>query len=100
LLDTAFYVTLGLNILAASFNYGWDIWVDFGLLRTSKPGKRFLRNKLMLPRWFYYWMLVSNFIMRFIWVPPMYLSRDYPEWFQDIDGELLALVAIEVCRRG
>ena len=42
--------------------------MDWGLIRSNEPGKKFLRSKLLYPVWFYYYAMVSNLIMRFIWV--------------------------------
>jgi hypothetical protein len=41
--------------------------MDWGLLRSKEPGRKFLRHKLLYPTWFYYYAIVSNFIMRFFW---------------------------------
>lgn len=42
--------------------------MDWGLLRSKEPGKKYLRSKMLYPVWFYYYAVVSNFIMRFFWI--------------------------------
>ena len=47
----------------------WDYKMDWGLFReTPGKGKRFLRDKLLYPTWFYYYAMISNFFLRFFWV--------------------------------
>jgi len=59
-------------VIYASFNtiycVLWDYYMDWGLLRSFQSGTRFLRsNKLLYPKWFYYFGLVMNFPLRCLW---------------------------------
>ena len=51
-----------LIVCATLYSYTWDILIDFRLQFCL------LRPTLTYPRPFYYWALVSNFIMRCLWV--------------------------------
>lgn len=42
--------------------------MDWGLLRTRAPGKRFLRERLLYPAWTYYVASVVDLFLRFAWV--------------------------------
>jgi hypothetical protein len=43
--------------------------MDWGLFReTPGKGKRYLRDKLHYPAWFYYYAVISNTILRFFWI--------------------------------
>ncbi len=58
-------VTLGSTIYCLY----WDYKMDWGLFReTPGKGKRFLRDKLLYPTWFYYYAMISNLFLRFFWV--------------------------------
>ena len=73
-------ITLGITFIASMSGYIWDIYVDFGLFRTLAPGKIFLRPKTLFPTWFYYFAMISNFLMRMTWVIPYY-KNNLPGWF-------------------
>ena len=64
-----FYVYVVYGVFNTIFCLGWDFYMDWGLLRSFKPGTRFLRtSKLLYPKWFYYFSLVANVILRFLWI--------------------------------
>ena len=65
-------VYMGLASVTVIISYFWDLYMDWGLLRTGEPGKQMLRNKLMYPVWFYYYAAVSNFAMRMTWLFVIY----------------------------
>lgn len=66
--NTAFWWWFGLHVFASSYSYCWDIYMDWGLLRTKEPGRYGLRDKLNYPTWFYYYAIVSDLILRFTWL--------------------------------
>lgn len=53
----------------------WDYYMDWGLLRSKEKGKYGLRPNIQFPAKFYYFAIVTNFILRFYWVVGIY---DYP----------------------
>lgn len=66
--DSSFYIFVAVSIYSTLYSYSWDLYMDWGLLRSKEPGKKYLRPKLLYPAWFYYYAIVSNFIMRFFWI--------------------------------
>lgn len=80
--DVAFNITVLLTFFANMFGYCWDIYVDFGLCRTLAPGKAFLRPKLLYPKWFYYFAMVSNLFMRLARLMTSFLKY-LPTWILD-----------------
>lgn len=57
-----------INILSTFYSYSWDLYMDWGLLRSKDKGTKYLRKKILYPAWFYYYAIVSNFIMRNFWI--------------------------------
>jgi hypothetical protein len=51
------------GVFATIYSYSWDIVMDWGLLRDGE----ILRKKLFYPKWFYYFVAVTNLILRFAW---------------------------------
>lgn len=64
---------LVVNCLSTLYRLAWDMWMDWGLLqwRAASP---MLRDKLLYPTQFYYWSLVVNFLLRWIWLIPMFVT--------------------------
>ena len=53
--------------IATMYSYIWDITMDWGLMR-GKPKYIFLREKLLYPAKYYYFSMISNFLLRFTWI--------------------------------
>jgi len=66
--DTTLLVFIIISIFSTLYSYSWDLYMDWGLLRSREKGKMFLRPKLFYPTWFYYYAIISNFIMRMFWI--------------------------------
>lgn len=96
--DSAFYTFVLINLVSTIYSYGWDLYMDWGLLRSHEPGKWYLRSKLLYPAWFYYFAAVTNLLMRFMWIIPLYTSR-YADWWVDTQTNILVLSVIEGVRR-
>ena len=56
--------------------------MDWGLLRSNDPGKKYLRSKLLYPVWFYYYAALTNLMMRLMWIVPLF-NANYSPWFVD-----------------
>ncbi len=81
----ALYIVIVLTVFSTLYSYAWDLYMDWGLLRSSwrdPSGKRLLRPKTLFPAWFYYYAAISNFILRFLWVLP--LIKTLPEWMNSM----------------
>ena len=63
-----FKIWLFTQLFATLFSMVWDFYMDWGLFRSKKPGKYLLRDVISFPPWFYYFAVVANFTLRFVWV--------------------------------
>lgn len=78
-------------IIAFVYNFYWDVCVCWSLFQ--KNSKNFLlRDKLMYPKFYYYFAIVSNFIFRANWT-----LRLFP--IQWTEGIQFGLIIISVSRR-
>jgi len=67
--NKAWWTYVSVKMFAVTYSYIWDIKMDFGLCRYfKKDEKRFLREKLMFPISFYWYMIFSDFVLRYIWI--------------------------------
>jgi hypothetical protein len=73
--------------------------MDWGLLRSQEPGKKYLRNKIMYPAWFYYYAMISNLFLRFFWILGLIPGSDFEKWFNDAQVMLFILTVAEGFRR-
>ena len=72
-LDTREYYAL-FSIIATIYSYVWDITMDWGLLRDF-VNNHFLRPKIIYPKFYYYFAIVSNLILRFAWTLTLFASN-------------------------
>jgi len=70
--------------------------MDWGLLRSKEKGKMFLRSKLLYPTWFYYYAIISNFIMRFFWIISLI---KFDDWVKNSQLIVLIISVVEGFRR-
>ena len=42
--------------------------MDWGLFKTKKAGRKYLREELKYPVFYYYFAMVTNLCLRFLWV--------------------------------
>lgn len=81
--DVAFKLYILVYVISTAYCYCWDLYMDWGLLRSYEPGKKYLRPKLMYPVWFYYYAMISNFFLRFAWLLSLINANDFDQWFND-----------------
>jgi len=96
--DTTLTIFIAISLISTCYAYGWDLYMDWGLLRSKEAGKFMLRPKFMLPQWFYYYAIVSNLILRFAWVLPL-LSSGLPPWVHSSGLLIASLCILEAFRR-
>ncbi len=96
---TIFYSFIALNIFSTIYSLYWDLYMDWGFFRTSEPGKRFLRHKLLYPTRFYYIAAFTNTLMRLMWILPIFKAwfKGSPFEISNTDNTVLAIV--EAVRR-
>lgn len=56
------------QMTATIFSWVWDCYMDWGLWRTTTLGKFGLRETLTFPVWFYYYGIVSDLVLRLLWL--------------------------------
>ena len=71
--------------------------MDWGLFRSKEKGKEFLRPKILFPSWFYYYAIISNFLLRFVWV--ITLFSGLPSWIYNTQILIIVLTIAEGFRR-
>jgi hypothetical protein len=62
------------------------------------PGKKFLRNKMLYPVWFYYFAATTNLMMRLMWIMPLFNNK-YSPYFVLSQTNLFILSVVEGIRR-
>jgi len=95
--DFWFVLFIMLSIFSTVYSYSWDLYMDWGLLRSHEKGKQYLRPKFLYPRWFYYYAMTSNLFLRFMWVLP--LIKGFPDWVYDSHLIFIVLSVAEGFRR-
>lgn len=53
--------------MSSVYCYLWDVIKDFGIFRIWRGEHLFLREKLVYPQSFYYFVIVENLLLRFFW---------------------------------
>ena len=82
------------RILATGYCYGWDIYMDWGLLRADN----YLRPQITYNPLFYYTASVFDLLLRCTWLIGVVLpSSDYP-WIATFEFATVLAVA-ELLRR-
>ncbi|TNV71791.1 hypothetical protein FGO68_gene14733 [Halteria grandinella] len=96
--DWVFYGFVALNVFSTCYSYYWDLYMDWGLLRSNEPGKKYLRPKMLYPAWFYYYAAFSNLLMRCMWIVPLF-NHKYSVWFTESQANIILLSVVEAFRR-
>eukprot|EP00854_Cymbomonas_tetramitiformis_P013937 gene13937-16474_t len=102
-LKFAGFGVLPLVVLSTVYSYSWDILKDWGLCRFSNCSTWgsctfVLMNKdRCYPRWFYYWAIVSNAMLRVTWA---FLLVPQAAESMHAETQLLVLAVLEIVRRG
>jgi hypothetical protein len=60
------YIYIMVTCYAMLFATGYDLVIDFNLLHW-KSKNFLLRDKIKYPKWFYYYAMITNVFIRFIW---------------------------------
>lgn len=96
--ETTLNIFIAMNLISTIYSYSWDLYMDWGLLRSKKQGTFMLRPKILLPASFYYYAIVSNLILRFGWVAALYASA-MPVWVNNYQVLIITLCVAEGFRR-
>ena len=82
------------GVVSQSYMLFWDIYVDWGL-GSFKSDNFFLRNKIVYPKFMYYFAIVVDMILRFSWI------SNFFKWPFNLDDEWknFILAILEAYRR-
>ena len=60
--------------LSTAYSWVWDVYMDWGLWRCSKPERYGLREVITYPKWYYYYAIVNDLILRLLWLFGVFLD--------------------------
>lgn len=93
-----FYLWFIIQIGATCYKLWWDYKMDWGFFDKNAGENRFLRETIVYSsKNYYYFAIVQNFLLRFIWLVGLYDFRIKGETYKDIVTTLCGL--LEVFRR-
>lgn len=96
--DTTLNIFILACVVSTVYAYGWDLYMDWGLLRSKDPQSFMLRPKYLLPKWFYYYAAISNLMLRLAWLIPL-LSMGLPQWVHNTQLLIGIMCLLEAFRR-
>jgi hypothetical protein len=73
--------------------------MDWGLLRSKDPKTYGLREKLNYPVWFYYYAIVSDFLLRFFWIVTLWQYGSPTSPFYTFQVMTFISIVLEIFRR-
>lgn len=95
-----FWITfISAQTFCTLFVWVWDLYMDWGFLRGTKPGHKLLRDKLTYPKNFYYVCIVLNTLFRFWWVLPYILAKHENDVTAHLELYVQGAMEIEAVRR-
>jgi hypothetical protein len=96
--ETYKWIYIGVSLFAFCCSFSWDTYFDWGLLRSREKGKWMLRPKIMFPAHTYYFAVVTNGLMRLVWIT--YFFREHLPWIlKDKEWHILFMSVVEILRR-
>jgi len=60
-------ITAAMATINSLYSYLWDVCMDWGIFSFTRDGRCFLRQRMLLPMWFYALAAVVNLLLRFSW---------------------------------
>ncbi|KAF5279086.1 hypothetical protein FQA39_LY05764 [Lamprigera yunnana] len=91
------FLLIAACIVNSCYAYTWDIKMDWGLFDKAAGENKLLREEIVYSStFFYYFAIVEDFVLRFIWALSLYLTE-----MQYVSSDLLTsvLAPLEVFRR-
>lgn len=85
------------SVISSCYAYTWDIKMDWGLFDKNANENKFLREEIVYSStFFYYFAIIEDFILRFIWALAFFLTE-----FKYISGDIMTSIVapLEVFRR-
>jgi hypothetical protein len=81
--NLALTIYIAIGVISTFYSYSWDLYMDWGCVRSFEKETYLLRSKILYPKWFYYYSMVTNFILRFFWTLSLIPSSCFPPWFNN-----------------
>ena len=97
--DAMMGVYIASAIISTLYCLIWDFYMDWGLFRTREKGKKFLRTKILYPKWFYYYAMVTNTILRLFWILSIINFASKDSVFSKAEVIILVQTVAEAYRR-
>lgn len=97
--ETFWSVFIFSQVFCTMFVLIWDLYMDWGLLRGTIPGRKLLRNQLTFPPKFYYACIILNTLLRFYWVVPMAIGKTKNEIMENLEVFAFEGMLSEAIRR-
>ncbi|KAJ2941525.1 hypothetical protein O0L34_g14569 [Tuta absoluta] len=91
------YLWFGCQLVSSLYTYTWDVKMDWGLFSCGPNHEnKFLREEVVYSTGFYYFAIVEDFVLRFIWTLSFVLTEN-----NIVGGETMTsvLAPLEVFRR-
>ncbi|XP_015515100.1 solute carrier family 53 member 1 [Neodiprion pinetum] len=84
------------SLINSIYSYTWDIKMDWGLLDSNAGENRFLREEIVYSTGFYYFAIIEDFLLRFVWVATYIVTQ-----YGYVQSELMTSIVatLEVFRR-
>jgi xenotropic and polytropic retrovirus receptor 1 len=80
--DLTLIIFVVISVISTLYAFSWDLYMDWGLIRSKEKGRYMLRHKVLLPKWFYYYAIVTNLVLRFSWITLLYAAY-MPVWINN-----------------
>ncbi|CAG4993477.1 unnamed protein product [Colias eurytheme] len=91
------YAWLGCQFISSCYTYTWDVKMDWGLFTAGLQAENsLLREEIVYSVGFYYFAIIEDFVLRFIWAPAFYLTENK---ILSSETVISVLAPLEVFRR-
>ncbi|CAH2985020.1 unnamed protein product [Chilo suppressalis] len=71
------YAWFGCQLISSLYTYTWDVKMDWGLFSCGPNAEnKFLREEIVYSPGFYYFAIVEDFVLRFIWIVSFLLTEN------------------------
>lgn len=93
------YLWILMSLISSTYKVTWDLKMDWGFFTKNAGENRFLREQIVYPSKFYYYIsILSNILFRYIWLINVFIHfHSLSAEYSDIVGFTFGL--IEVFRR-
>ena len=97
-----FWLFLLINTFATVYCLVWDYYMDWGMFRSWEKGTFGLRPKISFSAKFYYFAMVTNFLLRFFWLSSIVdykWESPFGKFMKNVDMLVFLKTMAELLRR-